>query len=66
MIPEIIEILRTNDDGWQWSVLANFARNTTDPLLLREIERIAKFPSSTEVDDEVNLEAIAILNGDYK
>lgn len=63
---EIIKILKTDDDAWQWNVLANFARNTTDPLLLREIERIAKFPTKNEIDAEINLEALAILNGDYK
>lgn len=63
---EIIKILKTDDDGWEWNVLANFARNTTDPLLLSEIERIAKFPTKNEIDAEVNLEAMAILNGDYK
>lgn len=63
---EIIKILKTGDDGWEWNVLAIFARNTTDPLLLSEIERIAKFPTKSEIDGEVDLEAMAILNGDYK
>jgi hypothetical protein len=47
-------------------VLGYLATSTTDPLLLNEIERIAKFPSRVEIEDEVNLEAISILNGDYK
>ena len=64
--PEIIKILKTNDGMWKLWVLCNLARNTTDPLLLSEIERIAKFPSRDEIEDEVNLEAIAILNGKYK
>lgn len=63
---EIIKILKTDDDGWEWNVLANFARNTTDPLLLSEIERIAKFPTRDEIEDEVDLTAMAILNGGYK
>lgn len=63
---EIIKILKTDDDGWEWNVLTIFARNTTDPLLLTEIERIAKFPTKNEIDAEVDVEAIAILNGDYK
>ncbi|SDE41334.1 protein of unknown function [Mucilaginibacter pineti] len=66
IIPEIIEILRTNDGMWELWILINLARDTTDPTLLSEIERIAKFPSKMEIEDEVNLEAIAILNGDYK
>jgi hypothetical protein len=66
MTPEIIKILRTNDSMWELWVLVNLARDTTDPLLIDEIERIAKFPSRVEIEDEVDLEAISILNGDYK
>jgi hypothetical protein len=33
---------------------------------LDEIERIAKFPTRDEIEAEVDLEAIAILNGDYE
>jgi len=51
---------------WKYWILINIARNTNNPLLLSEIERIAKSPSRDEIEDEVNLEAIAILNGDYK
>ena len=64
--PEIIKILKTDDGMWKFWILINFGRNTTDLLLLSEIERIAKFPSRDEIEDEVNLEALAILNGDYK
>ena len=64
--PELIKILKTDDGMWKFWILINFGRNTTDPLLLSEIDRIAKFPSRDEIEDEVNLEAIAILNGDYK
>lgn len=66
LTPEIIKILKTDDGMWKLWVLINLARNTTDPLLLKEIERIAKFPFRYEIEDEVNLEAIAILNRDYK
>jgi len=66
MTPQIIEILRTNDSMWELWILVTLARTTTDPLLLNEIERIAKFPSKIEIEDGVNLEAIAILNGEYK
>src|SRR5882757_8668456 len=55
MTPELIKILKTNDSMWEFWVLINLARNTTDPLLLTEIERIAKFPSKVEIEDEVNL-----------
>lgn len=66
IVPEIIKILKTNDGEWKRRILMSLARDTTDPILLQEIERIAKFPSRDEIEDEVNLEAIAILNGEYK
>jgi hypothetical protein len=66
LVPEIIRILKTNDGMWKLWILVTLARHTTDPLLLNEIERIAKFPSKDEIEEEVNLEAISILNGDYK
>ena len=66
IIPEIIKILKTDDGLWKLWILVTLGRTTTNPLLLREIERIAKFPSPDEIEDEVNLEAISILNGDYK
>jgi hypothetical protein len=66
MIPELIAILRTNDSMWELWILINLARDTTNTALLNEIKRIAKFPTRIEIEDEVNLEAIAILNGDYK
>src|SRR5579863_6459468 len=53
--PEIIRILNTNDGMWKYWILG-FIRNTKDPLLLVEIERIAKFPTIDEITDEVNLE----------
>jgi len=64
--PEIINILKTNDGMWKYWILCTLARKTTDILLLAEIERIARFPSRDEIEDEVNFEAISILNGDYK
>jgi len=66
MIPEIIKIFKTNDGIWKMWVLINLARYTKDNLLLSEIERIAKFPTRDEIEEEVHLEALAILNGEYK
>jgi hypothetical protein len=66
MIPELIAILRTNDSMWELWILINLARDTTNTALLNEIKRIAKFPTRIEIEDEVNLEAIDILNGYYK
>jgi hypothetical protein len=64
--PDIIKIFKTDDGIWKMWVLVNLTVNATDPALLIEIERIAKFPTRDEVEEEANLEAIAILNGDYK
>lgn len=64
--PDIIRILKTNDGQWKWGILTRLARKTTDPVLLQEIERIAIFPTRDEIEEEVNVEAIAILNGNYK
>ena len=64
IIPEIIKIFKTDDGMWKyWMVI--FVRNTTDPLLIAEIERIAKFPTRDEIEDEVDLLAIEILSGKY-
>ncbi|MFB6457104.1 DUF5071 domain-containing protein [Chitinophaga sp. Hz27] len=65
LVPEILEILKTNDGVWKYWILTTLARKTKDERLLKEIERIAKHPTKDEIEEEVNLEAIAILNGDY-
>ncbi|WP_295794931.1 DUF5071 domain-containing protein [Mucilaginibacter sp.] len=64
--PEIIKIFKTNDGVWKMWVLRNLTRHTESTLLLSEIERIAKFPTRDEIEEEANLEAIAILNGECK
>jgi hypothetical protein len=46
-------------------ILTTLARTTTNPILLREIERIAKSPTKDEIEEALNVEAKAILNGDY-
>jgi hypothetical protein len=66
IIPEIIQVLKTDDGLWKLWVLVTLGRTTTNALLIDEIRRIAKFPSRDEIEDEVNLEAMSILNGDYK
>jgi hypothetical protein len=66
LTPEIIKIFRTDDGMWKFWVLVSLLRHTTNPVLLEEIERIAKFPTKDEIEEEVNIEAISILNGDYK
>jgi len=64
--PEIIKIFNTNDGLWKLWVLTNLTADATDPALLNEIQRIAKFPTRDEIEEEANLAAISILNGDYK
>lgn len=66
IVPEIIKILKTNDGLWKWGTLTTLARTTTNQMLLTEIERMAKFPTRDEIEEGLNVEAIAILNGDYK
>lgn len=65
LVPDILKILKTNDGLWKLWILTTLVRNTKDQTLLKEIERIATFPTRDEIEEEVNLEAIAILNGDY-
>jgi hypothetical protein len=65
LVPEILKILKTNDGIWKLWILTTLARTTKDQTLLKEIERIANYPTRDEIEDEVNAEAIAILNGDY-
>ncbi|RFS22694.1 DUF5071 domain-containing protein [Chitinophaga silvatica] len=65
LVPDIVEILKTNDGIWKLWILVTLARKTKDETLLKEIERIAKHPTKDEIEEEVNVEAAAILNGDY-
>jgi hypothetical protein len=65
IVPDILKVLNTNDGLWKLWVLTCLARTTKDPTLLKELERIAKFPTRDEIEEEVNIEAISILNGDY-
>jgi len=62
LVPDILKILKTNDGIWRLWVLMHLARNTKDKALLKEIERIAISPTRDEVEEEVNIEANAILN----
>ncbi|MBE7169021.1 MAG: DUF5071 domain-containing protein [Williamsia sp.] len=66
LTPDILRVLRTNDGVWKLWVLSCLARTTVDPVLLKELERIAAYPTRDEITEEVNLEAIAILNGAYR
>lgn len=62
LVPDILKILKTNDGIWKLWVLMHLSRNTKDKALLKEIERIAISPIRDEFEEEVNIEANAILN----
>lgn len=62
--PHIINILQTDDNMWKYWVLLHLTKKTSDTLLLHEIERIAKFPTNYEMEDELHLVALSILNGE--
>jgi hypothetical protein len=59
------DLFHTNDGCWKLWIVIWFGRITRDPTLLKEIERIAKFPTRDELEEGANEEAIAILNGEY-
>ncbi|MFB6457107.1 DUF5071 domain-containing protein [Chitinophaga sp. Hz27] len=65
LVPDILTVLKTNDGIWKLWILTNLVRSTKDETLLKELERIAKHPTKDEIEEEVNVEAIAILNVDY-
>jgi hypothetical protein len=66
MIPNIIKILKSDDTLWKLWILISLLRKTTNPNVIIEITRLAKYPSREEIENEVDIEAIAILKGDYK
>lgn len=66
IVSDIINVLKTNDGIWKLWVLTMLLRTTKNQLLLKEVHRIAKFPTKDEIEEEVTDEANAILNGDYE
>jgi hypothetical protein len=63
---EVVAILKSDDVMWKLWIICNLVRNTNDPLIIKELEKIAKHPTKDEIDNEVDSEAKAILNGEYK
>lgn len=59
--PEILEVLNGNDGVWKYWILQNLILKTTNPILLKEINRIASFPTSEEKEQELDLIAVDIL-----
>lgn len=66
LTPYLMEIFKTKDGMWKYWILTIYGRETRDEIFLKEITRIATIPTRDEVECEVNLEAQAILNGDYE
>jgi hypothetical protein len=58
---EVLPILTSNDELWMLGVLNHIARHSTDPDVIKAIERIAKFPTKDEVEDCVDEIAMEIL-----
>ncbi|WP_082498293.1 DUF5071 domain-containing protein [Chryseobacterium sp. Leaf180] len=65
LTPYLMEVLISNDGMWKYWILTIFGRETRDEVFLKEINRIATNPTRDEIDCEVDMEAQAILNGDY-
>lgn len=58
---EVLPILTSHDELWILGILVHIARYSTDPDVIRAIERIAKFPTKDEVENCVNEIAMEIL-----
>ncbi|RVU01299.1 DUF5071 domain-containing protein [Mucilaginibacter limnophilus] len=63
---EILYILKSDDVMWKFWILCVLIKSTNDPLILKEIERLAKNPTREEIENDVDLVAISILNGEYE
>ncbi|UEG54501.1 DUF5071 domain-containing protein [Mucilaginibacter daejeonensis] len=59
--PQIVDILRSNDEMWVYWILNNIARYSSDPLVVAEIERIRKFPTKGEIENGIDELATEIL-----
>lgn len=64
--PELVAILKSTDVMWKYWILGNLIKHANDPLILNELERIVKYPTNDEIENEIHIEAASILNGDYK
>ncbi|PJJ79143.1 DUF5071 domain-containing protein [Mucilaginibacter auburnensis] len=60
---DLIKILRGDDSLWKYWILVVLLKNTNNPRLLKEIDRLARFPTKNEIENEVDVEAGLILNG---
>lgn len=61
---ELLLILKTGDENWKFNIinaLVKYSPDKLDPELLREIERIAKYPSEGEIEDGAHFAAKQII-----
>lgn len=63
---EILQVLKGDDGVWKYWILQNLILKTTNPILLKEINRIASFPTSEEKEQELDLIAVDILRENYR
>ena len=62
--PEILSVLKGDNDVWKYSCLHVFGyQETIDPLLLEEIKRIATNPTAGEIETGAEEEANEIIRG---
>jgi hypothetical protein len=62
LIPDFIEIFKTNDSEWKYNILILFGYTTNDPIFIEEIRRISFNPTQDEISEEVDIEARSILS----
>lgn len=60
--PEILNILKGNDEMWKYWILISFGRDIKNKLVLNEIERIIKNPTKEEIENNVSEIANEILD----
>lgn len=59
---EILKILHSQDQVWKYWILLIFGEIIKDKTVLDEIERIAKYPTKDEIEEEVSEIAKEIIN----
>lgn len=59
--PDILKILRGDDDMWKYWTIGVFGCVTKDTNVLAEIRRIATNPTKGEIECEVNQQAVRFL-----
>jgi hypothetical protein len=60
--PEILKILKGEDQVWKYWILLTFGKTIKDKMVLKEIKRIISDPTKDEIDEEVFEIATEIIN----